>query len=592
MPIEPFELLKLIGGIVILTIPGYLWSFLFSKQLTYLERLVFGFVLGLGILACGVFVISVLFNIRITQTFVLALFALYATPVFILYGLSIYRFGLPKINLKPLKNKKFILLVIILGFSFFMTFLPHLLNNYFLPFHVDEWIHWSYTRSVMQSSSATFLNPYTGGGPVVDLEIGFRIATACLKWISGSNLLTILVFMPAIIAVFVSLTAFNIGERTNRKFGLESAFLVAFIPTTCRFLGPSFYVAITLGLLFLIFIIWLGKLKKIQGTLLLSGILWCMFIIHPPTALAGIIIMFIYSAFLAIEKEYKIAVLISLFTVMPLIIVYYLTARWELAINMLMEAIHGKEELLWLPKIWIDFEHLGVLTLALFVIGVYFSFFRGKALARTLSFSSIAFILIIGIYDNLGYGVPIVYERTFLYLLLLITLVAGIGLSELRKTISDLAKNKRYKRYKQNLKNLQIAVPISICIVILLIAVPAHTQIGYYQMINEQDYETCVWIRDNIDDYRDANHSYDKAAVHPFKASPFSAITGLHIVSLSMYPIYGYRFHTQMESFLQNKCVDTEFLERHGISVVYGDCENENLTMIYPNVYLYPGLYE
>ena len=43
MPVEAIELVKLIGGIVILTIPGYLWSFLFSKQLTYLERLVFGF---------------------------------------------------------------------------------------------------------------------------------------------------------------------------------------------------------------------------------------------------------------------------------------------------------------------------------------------------------------------------------------------------------------------------------------------------------------------------------------------------------------------------------------------------------------------
>lgn len=54
-------------------------------------------------------------------------------------------------------------------------------------------------------------------------------------------------------------------------------------------------------------------------------------------------------------------------------------------------------------------------------------------------------------------------------------------------------------------------------------------------MIDEQNYETYVWIRDNIEDYRDENHTYDKAAVDPIKASPFSAITGLHILTQSIY---------------------------------------------------------
>ncbi len=75
--------------------------------------------------------------------------------------------------------------------------------------------------------------------------------------------------MPALIGVFLSLTAFVIGQRCQRKFGLEAAFLIAFIPTSVRFLGPSFYVASTLGLLLLLFIIWLGQLKKIQSILLI-----------------------------------------------------------------------------------------------------------------------------------------------------------------------------------------------------------------------------------------------------------------------------------------------------------------------------------
>ncbi len=56
-------------------------------------------------------------------------------------------------------------------------------------------------------------------------------------------------------------------------------------------------------------------------------------------------------------------------------------------------------------------------------------------------------------------------------------------------------------------------------------------------MMSEEDYETFVWIRDNIDEYRDVNHSYDKAAVDPFYACPFSSVTGLNIVSSKMHPL-------------------------------------------------------
>lgn len=591
MPVEPFEIIKLIIGIIIITIPGYLWSYIFSKKLTHLERFVFGFMLGLGFLTCATFLLNVFFDILITQTLIFILYAFYAIPVFILYGLSVYKFGIPKIHFKPI-NIKFVWLLVILGFAFFMMFLPHLSNNYYLPFHVDEWIHWSYSSAVIESGQSTFLNPYTGGGNIANPEIGFHIATCCLKWLSGANLLTVFLFMPAIIGVFISLTVFNIGERSKRKFGLEAAFLIAFIPTTCRHLGPSFYVAVTLGLLILVFVIWLGQLKKIQSALFLSAFIFFMFIVHPVTALAGSIILLIYTVFLVFDKKYKVALFTVLFSVLPVLIIYYVSTRWDFVMEMFMESLHGKEYLQTLPPIWVPFEYLGVLTWVLFVLGAYFCFIRGGSLKRTMGFSAIAFIVLIGLYYQLGYGLPIIYDRAFLYLYVLVTLVAAVGLSELRKLVIDIKKDPRFKRYKKNLKNLEFTLPIAICIIIVLIAVPSHMGIGYYQMISEEDYEAFVWIEDNIDSFRDVNHSYNRGAVHPFKASPFSAVTGLYIVSSNMHPIYGINLHTKMEKFLRDKCVDTGFLDSYKIGVIYGDCDNDNLTIIHPNVYLYPGLYE
>lgn len=592
MPVEPIELLKLIIGLIILTIPGYLWSYLFSPQLTRPERFLFGFLSGLAFFTIVTFSLNILFHIKITQTIVWLLYALYIIPVVILYLLSNHRYQLPKLSLTFLKNKTAIILIAVLSLSFIMMFLPHLSNNYYLPFHVDEWIHWSYTQAVLQQGSTTFINPYTGSGTITNPEIGFHLATACIQWISTSNLLTIFLFMPAFIGVFLSLTAFIIGQRSPRQFGLEAAFLIAFIPTTVRFLGPSFYVPITLSLLFLLFLIWLAQIKKIQGIILIPAFIFCIFLIHPVAALVAIGILLVYTLFLIIEKEYRYAILTVALTVLPIILVVLLTRRWNDFIDLFLKSVSGQQYPIDynLPKIFVSFTDLGLLTWALLIIGVYFAFIKGKALLQTLSISAIAFIIIIGLYDKFGYGFPSIYERLFLMLFLLVVLIAGFGLSEIRRTLTDLLQSERFNTIKKRIKNIDILIPVTLGIVILLIAIPAHLNTPYYQMITEQDYETFTWIHDHISDYRDANHSYARAAVDPYIASPFSAATGLYTISSSMNPVYGYELAEKMQTFLQEKCTNTSFLVTYHLSVIYGDATNSNLTKIHDQVYLYPGL--
>jgi hypothetical protein len=592
MPVEPVELIKIIIGLILLTIPGYLWSYLFSKQLTHLERFLFGFLCGLAFFTVVTFALNTLFNIKITQTIVWLLYALYIIPVVIISLLSIRRHQFPKISLTFFKNKTVIILIAILCFSFIMMFLPHLSNNYYLPFHVDEWIHWSYTRAVIGQGSATFIDPYVGSGAVANPEIGFHLATACLYWISGSTLLTIFVFLPGILGILLSLVAFIIGDRSPRKFGLEAAFLIAFIPTTVRYLGPSFYTPSTLSLLFLLFLIWLAQLKKTQGIILIPVFIFCIFLIHPVTALAGIGILLVYALFLIIEKEYRFALLIGALTVLPIILVVLFTNRWNTIIDVFLKSTSGQQYLLDfnLPKILVSFTDLGLLTWALLIIGVYFAFTKGKALLQTLSISAIAFLIVIGLYDKFGYGVPSIYERIFLALFLLVVLIAGFGLAEIRRTLTSLMQRERFSAIKKRIKNIDILLPVTLGIVILLIAIPAHLNTPYYKMITEQEYETFSWIYDHIGDYRDANHSYNRAAVDPFKASPFAAVTGLYIISSSMNPLYGYDLHEQMDTFLHEKCTNTSFLETYHLSVIYGDATNTNLTKIHDEVYLYPGL--
>ena len=72
----------------------------------------------------------------------------------------------------------------------------------------------------------------------------------------------------------------------------------------------------------------------------------------------------------------------------------------------------------------------------------------------------------------------------------------------------------------------------------------------------------------------------------------FSAVTGLYILSSSMNPVYHYDLVSAMETFLRNKCTNTSFLDKYQLSVIYAEADNQNLTKIHENVYLYPGVKE
>lgn len=594
MPVEFVELAKLIGGIILIIIPGYLWSFFLFQDLKQSERIIFGLILSLGVLCNGMFVIDVLLNLPLTALKVFLLLIVYTISSIVVFSYFIYKSGLPTLSLSFLKNPRVLLLFGILTFTAFMAFLPHLYNGYYLPFHVDEWIHWQYSRAVMEQGSSLLINPYTGNDTIRSLESGFHYITVSLKWITGTTFNTIVVFMPTVIMLFMCLIAFTIGERSERKFGLEVAFLLAFIPTTCRMLGPSFYVALTMGLLFALFIIWLVQLKKILSTLLTSVFIWCVLLIHPPTALACIIITFFYGIVLLLEKEYKISILTVGISLIPVYLVFLLTSRWGYAIQQVIDAFFGGKTFFVdynLPQIWPSFNHLGLITWLLCIIGAYAAFTKGKAIHRSLALSAIAFIVLIGLFDKMSYGLPIMYERSFMYLFLMVALLAGYGFVELRGFLKEQLTGFIHQPHDKWLRHHDSLFSVVICVVLLVTVVPVHFSIQYYTMISEDDYSTFTWMDNHLSEYRNETHVLNKAAVNPFYASPFSAVTGLYIVSSTMHPIYGYDLHTQMEKFLNDKCVDTSFLDEHKISVIYGDCTNNNLTMIYPQVYLYYGLF-
>jgi hypothetical protein len=110
--------------------------------------------------------------------------------------------------------------------------------------------------------------------------------------------------------------------------------------------------------------------------------------------------------------------------------------------------------------------------------------------------------------------------------------------------------------------------------------IPVRQHLPYYHMINSEDYEAFVWIKENTDS------SYDKAILDPWKGSAFTAITGKKVYTW----IGDAPKSSDLEAydFLDGGSKDTAFLKKNGISIVYtqSGSQNPDLVEVRKNVYI------
>ncbi|MFX1269934.1 MAG: hypothetical protein ACFFAK_18395 [Promethearchaeota archaeon] len=166
-----------------------------------------------------------------------------------------------------------------------------------------------------------------------------------------------------------------------------------------------------------------------------------------------------------------------------------------------------------------------------------------------------------------------------MFMMLMMAIVAGAGLAAFRRAeitaLSDFKARRPFLFQTAGVLLLLASVGAT-----LAVAVPARLNMPYYHMIDQQDYQDFVWIRDNIDD------SYQKAILDPWKATAFTAITGkfaytrIHFAPTSV--------DEKAYAFLGGGCGDTEFLKQNGISIVYSrsGCQNPDLVEVRQNIYL------
>jgi hypothetical protein len=480
-------------------------------------------------------------------------------------------------NIAKLVRSDYLKLLPILGLAFYLAFLPH--HNYPYPVHLDEWIHLSCTNEVIKEGNVLSLSdPFSGGAPITNqsVEVGFHVFLAVFRQISGVSWLTIFRYLPGLIFVITVLSAYVLGRRMG--FGWEAALTTCLVPTTIGILGPGFLVPVALGLLFIPLCLFVAFYFRNWGAYVMLFI-FTLFLLamHSATAIGMITILIPY-VILNLRGNLRHAVTMAAALAIPcLIALPWLseTLAFPAAAALLVQT-RGLVPYVDVPRI---IPIYGYLPILLCVIGCAVPVIRGGRERYGLIFGLLVLLVLLALFFKTGYGIDMMYYRGLLFMMLMMSIVAGFGLAAVWNLRIPPPLAERF-HLPALLKYLGGALCLVLIFGSLYTAIPVRQHIVYYHMIDDQEYRDFVWIRDNLDE------GYGKAILDPLKGAPFTAITGKNVYTwLGAYPIES---DFRAYGFLAGGSTDTAFLRNNNISIVYSrqNVNNPDLTEVRPYVYL------
>ena len=477
-------------------------------------------------------------------------------------------------NSKILRPEYFLLPI--LGLAFYMAFIPH--QSYLYPIHLDEWIHLAQANGIIAAGSTDYIDPIGSSlrGLGSNMEESFQLFLGVFHQISGISWPDIFRFFPSVIFMMTVLSVYVFAQRMG--FGWEAALFACLIPTTVGILGPAFLVPVAMGLFFIPLILFVAfNFKNVLSYFVLLILISFVVMIHPPSSVCLVIILVPY-ILLNITSDWKhslglfLAVLIPFTAPFPWILKTLLSSAPSLLTP------QSLSEVVQYPLL---IKKLGHLTLAICLLGTLFLSLRGGTRNYSLTLGLLALLVVMAIYYTLHYGIFIIYDRGLMFSMLLVSIIAGAGLMAVKnfKIPEFITDSIGVPGFISN--HLGKFVSLALIAVVLFITIPERQDEPFYHMIEDDDYQAFVWIRDNLGD------EYKKAVVDPWQGAAFAAVTGKQFHSwVHAVPSPG---TAEARKFLQDKCKDTQFLIDNRINIVYTKfgCGNSDLTKVNDNIYIF-----
>ncbi len=462
-----------------------------------------------------------------------------------------------------------------MALAFYIALIPH--HSYPYPVHVDEWVHFAYSKAILTAGSTTFVDPFLGKSTIgfsTNLEAGFHVFWAVFHQISGISWLAIFRYFPAVIFMLSVLSVYVLARRHG--FGLEAALFTSLIPTTVGILGPAFLVPVAMGLAFVSLSIFIAfNFSSLWSYLTLLVLTSFLLAIHAPSAIILVIILIPY-ILLYLKSNFRHSLGLTVAVAVP----FLLPFPW------IFDLLLPTAKALLVPQplpTSVDFPRiiaiLGYLPIGLCLLGVVILVLRGGRKDYGLVLGLLAILLMLAVFYTLHYGVVIVYTRGLMFMMLMVSIVSGAGLKWLESIMipEGFVGRLRVPLVRQNIGKVLVLVLVGLT---LIIAILARQSTPYYLMIDQQDYEAFVWINDNVSD------DYDRAILDPWKATAFTAMTGKKVYTrIHAYPMPS---DNEAYAFLRGGGRDTTFLQENDISIIYSrsSVDNPDLVEVTENVYL------
>ncbi|MBI4394397.1 MAG: hypothetical protein HY556_11490 [Euryarchaeota archaeon] len=485
-----------------------------------------------------------------------------------------------------------------------VTYAPH--ASYPLPIHSDEWIHWSQAGCLLDETKICVLGQTSGAGSaqVSHYEGGFHMFTALFASLGfggeDAGFLPIFLLMPTAFALVRASSAFAIGRGGPLDYGLAAALLVAFIPTSTRFLGPGIYVPLAFGLFLLMGLLVIARYatKWFQFAFVPLTLL-VILLSHPHSSVAGASIMVACAFLFIVSKDSRRKGLTLLASLIAAAVVgFALFPSTGAALQGIQSFVAGSREATlagdpYSPTALYLARGLGASALVLVVAGAAVAVgSKRSAFEKAMLLAGAGYYSIVVGFTDFGLPFDRLYDRAMTLQFVPLILIAGLGLVFLlgvgeRVLDSALAAG----RIRRGARGLTLCVSGFLVVGFVLSgAMPAHLSEEYYRLVEPEHFENMVWLRDNIAGFRDADHAYSSAAVGVTESNAFWSITGIR-TSVGIWPPFGTDLVIPMRRFLYDACRDQAFLNQHGITVVFhpAGCDvasNRNLTEIHYGIYL------
>jgi hypothetical protein len=474
-----------------------------------------------------------------------------------------------ELTYKPFWKADWLKLIPILALAFYVSFIPHL--DYPYPVHGDEWIHMAQAKAMIGAHPAT-LNLSS------NLEAGYHILLAFIQQISGISWEILFRFFPAVFSLLTVLSVYLLAKKHD--FGWEAAFLIAVIPTTVGVLGSALLVPVALGLVFTplsFFIIFRFHSWVVYLILFLFSIF--LLAIHPPSAVCLLLMLLPY-IIMNLKHNFKnsagifLALALPFFAVLPWITDLLLPTAQSLlepSSPLQFEAAITYHSF---PDLIISY---GYIPTALCLLGVFWLYMKGGKEKVGIVLALLILLIMELVYFTFHYGVPILYARGLVFALLMIGIVAGAGLTAVKRLKLPVRKASNTKPgFVLYLGPLLCAVLV---IAVLVLAIPARRDYNYYHYIDQEDYNAFNWIQENIP------ADYSRVVLDPWKTVAFKALT------FKIESDWQFSTITAPGDFWKNGCSDTAFLKKYDVFIVYtrGLVSNQDLIQVCPNIYLRKG---